>query len=390
MSQPTSGKAPLKQSIAVAFLLLILLAVTVALSSRLQSPNRDFIEYWSSSKLLVHHANPYDPAAVLKMEQSVGFQFSQALLMANPPSTLFVFAPLGYLPFGIAAAVWEMFLILAALGSIRLLQGYTLGRIPVVAFILASIVDCVLAGQSAIVVLLGVCLFIRLQKTRPYLAGLALTLAMLKPHLLSLFWLVLLLEIVRHRRFQIAAGAIAGLVAASVGILAWNPKIWSHYHGSLESVKLLKGAHPNIASGLRLLVPPHTLWLQFVPLAIGVPLSLWFWWRTRDRWEWHREGALLIAGAVLIAPYSFHVDQVLTLPAVLFCYPRAGKPMQGIFFLLNALAIYLIIRFSMLTSPATMWTSPVFMLWFIWVYRHQRLGSQRLPESAGELAVSQA
>ncbi|HKR28332.1 MAG TPA: glycosyltransferase family 87 protein [Acidobacteriaceae bacterium] len=385
------GRSPIKTAIAAAFLLLVLFGVTVALSSQLQSPNRDFVEYWSSAKLLARHANPYDLKAVLRLEHSVGFQFKGILLMPNPPSSLFIFAPLGYLPYGLAAAVWQMFLLLSAIASIWLLQPWVPGRIPIVAFFLASVVDCFVAGQCTIVVLLGICLFIRLRALHPYAAGLALTLTVLKPHLLSLFWPILLLEILRTRQFQIAAGAVAGVVIASISALAWDPHVWADYRHSLQGQNLfLRAPLPNLSNGLRLLIWPHSIWLQFIPLALGVPLALWFWWRKREHWEWHREGALVIAGAVLVSPYSFHIDQVLFLPAILYCYPRTNKAMQGIFFVLNGLAIFLILRYPMLTSLASIWTAPVWMAWCSYIYWQRRHGAEAKPEPAAELAASRA
>ena len=390
MTQRTGGNSPLKTSVGVAFLLLLLFGVTIALSSQLQSPNRDFMEYWTSAKLLAQHADPYDPAAILRIEKSQGFGFDHPLVMANPPTSLILFAPLGYLPYGLAAAVWEMVLLLAVLGSIRLLQGYAFGRIPIVVFFLAAVIDCVLAGQSTILVLLGISLFIRLEKVHPFWAGLALTLGVLKPHLLSLFWLVLLIEVVRHRRFRILAGGIAGFLGCCVASVILRPHVWSDYRHDLPMGDLLLMQRPNVGTALRMYVWPHALWLQFVPLAIGVPLALWFWWTTRQRWQWHREGALVVAGAVLASPYSFHVDQVLFVPAVLFCYARAAKIMQGVFFVLNALALFLILKFSMLTSMATLWTAPVFVAWFALVYRQQKAGAGPLREPAPELTASPA
>ncbi|HLJ75978.1 MAG TPA: glycosyltransferase family 87 protein [Acidobacteriaceae bacterium] len=387
----TPGNNRIKNSIAVAFLLLVLFGVTVALSSQLQSPNRDFVEYWSSAKLLAQHANPYDLQAVQRLEHTAGSRFNGILVMPNPPSSLFVFAPLGYLPFGLAAAVWQMILLLAAVGSIWLLQPWVPGRVPIVAFFLASVVDCFLAGQCTIVVLFGICLFIRLRASQPWVAGLALTLTVLKPHLLSLFWPILLLEILRTRQFQVAAGAIAGVALASVSALAWDPHIWADYRNSLHGQNLfLRAPLPNLPNGLRLLIWPHSVWLQFIPLALGVPLALWFWWRNRDRWEWHREGALVIAGAVLVSPYSFHIDQVLFLPAILYCYPRTNKAMQGIFWVLNGLAIFLILRYPMLTSLASIWTGPAWMAWCSFIYWRRRRGREAKPAPAGELAVSRA
>jgi hypothetical protein len=283
-----------------------------------------------------------------------------------------------------------MFLLLAMLASIRLLQRFVPGRVPIVVFFLAAVIDCLLAGQCTIIVLLGLALFIRLEEDHPYLAGLSLTLTVLKPHLLTLFWLVLLFEIVRHRRFRILAGGVTGFIVSSLFPLLFNPRIWADYRHDMSVGGLLLQQRPNLGTALRFLVPPHSLWIQFIPLAVGVPLGLWFWWRKRDEWAWHREGALIIAGALLASPYYFHIDQVLFVPAVLYCYTRTSTILQGVYFVLNALAVFLILKFSMLTSMATVWTAPVFVAWFAYVYRQQRFGRNPMREPAGELATSRS
>src|SRR5690242_18599370 len=54
----------------------------------------DYISYWAAGKLLIHHANPYSPAAALALEKAEGFK--GFMVMLNPPWALFLAAPLGF------------------------------------------------------------------------------------------------------------------------------------------------------------------------------------------------------------------------------------------------------------------------------------------------------
>ena len=60
--------------------------------------SRDFVVYWATGQQLVHHANPYDRDALLKIEHSSGLSPKiGAMFMRNPPSTLPMVYPLGFL-----------------------------------------------------------------------------------------------------------------------------------------------------------------------------------------------------------------------------------------------------------------------------------------------------
>jgi len=49
---------------------------------------RDFVEYWSASRLLLNGGNPYAPDELLQLQRSVGWGSGTALIMWNPPWTL--------------------------------------------------------------------------------------------------------------------------------------------------------------------------------------------------------------------------------------------------------------------------------------------------------------
>ena len=291
-------------------------------------------------------------------------------------------APLGWLSVWTAAIVWEMVSIAAALLSIWLLQVYSPGKIPLIAFFFAPVADCVLAGQTTILVLLGVCLFIRFQDSRPFAAGVALVLTLLKPHLLVLFWPVLLLEVLRRRNFRVLGGGVCGVLAASAIATVLDVRIWSQYLNSVRAEHIENQFFPNISCGLRLLIAPHALWPQLVPSAVGVAIALWFLWRTRETWEWPREGALLIAGSALVSPYSFLVDQVLFLPAVLYCYPRTTEGFRWVLVGVNAAAFVLMLKVPAMSSPVTMWVAPAMMIWCFFIYRQENNGIFNLPDAA--------
>jgi hypothetical protein len=383
---PTSRQAR-KISLPTILALSVVIAISIgllALTARSQSTNRDFISYWAGAKLLVTHGNPYDAASVLPLENGAGNNFARPLVMRNTPATMFLMAPLGWFSVWTAATVWEAALIIAALLSIRLLQPFSVGKIPFIAYCFAPIVDCFLAGQTTIFVLLGVCLFIRLQARRPFYAGAALLLTLLKPHLLFLFWPILVLEIIRRRQWLIIAGGLCAVSIASAVSTAIDPRIWSQYMASVRAEHIEMQYFPNLAVALRILIAPNHLWPQLLPAAIGVVIALALWARSRTHWEWHRQGAMLIAASALVSPYSFLVDQVLFLPAVLFCYPRTTNSLRIIFLLINAAAFVLMLRVPDMSSPVTVWVAPAMMLWCWWIYRQQKVDAAPAVLSAAQ------
>lgn len=364
--EPASGGRKATTAVALVLLLAVCGSMLV-LTARTLSANRDFISYWAAARLLATHGNPYDAAEVLPLENGVGNTYTRPLVMRNTPATMFLVAPLGWLSEEKAAIAWEMALIAAALVSIRLLQPFCPGKIPLILYFFAPVVDCFLAGQTTILVLLGICLFIRYQERRPWAAGLGLVLTLLKPHLLMLFWPVLLLDFLRRRKFGVLGWAMVGGVVASLLPLVLDAHIWTQYLSSVRAEQIEYQYFPNLACELRVLVAPRAVWLQLVPAAVGVGAALLLWWRARERWAWERQGTLLIAASALLSPYSFLVDQVLFLPAALVFYPRAARGMQGLFIAMNAAAWVLMLKVPEMTSPVTMWFAPALMLWCWWI-----------------------
>ncbi|MGC8549014.1 MAG: glycosyltransferase family 87 protein [Acidobacteriaceae bacterium] len=362
---------PLWKTIVVIVGVILLVAACLAIRGlllRSDAASRDFISYWSSAKLLAAHHNPYDRAAIFRLEMSQQAHFAKPLVMRNPPWALFLVMPLGWVSLSTAALLWMVLIIVCALGAIQLMRRPGAGEVPLTLLLFAPTVICAGAEQTSIFTLLGVVLFLRWQKSRPFAAGLALLPAMLKPHLLVLFWVVLVLEMWRRREWRLVAGGVFGMLVANAVALVFDPRVWQDYLKAMKAEQLGAVYCPNVSDSLRLLIAPNAVWMEALPTVAGIAVAVWYWRRWRGRWDWWRQGAMLIALSVLTAPYAWPFDQVLFLPAMMSTL--AAVPKRAFYLLgaanLAALAIY--IRHPFLETPVYVWMAPVWMAWCIYAY----------------------
>ena len=125
--------------------------------------SRDFVVYWATGQQLAHHANPYDRDALLLIERGAGLPAKiGAMFMRNPPSTLPLVYPLGFLGLRVASIVWSLVLLACLVVSVYLMW-QLLGRRKGIRYWLglsfAPALVCLLNGQSALFALLGLALF---------------------------------------------------------------------------------------------------------------------------------------------------------------------------------------------------------------------------------------
>jgi hypothetical protein len=252
------------------------------------------------------------------------------------------------------------------------------------AFLFAPVLACEMAGQISIFLLLGAALFFRLERKHPFAAGLALTLLLLKPHLFLPFWAVLLLAIWHRRQFRMLAGVAAGLAPAIGFSLHSDPHVWSHYLSAARGEHIATQYFPNIACALRAAIPSKPLWLQLLPALLCAGWAGWLWMRHREHWDWREHGSLILAASVLTAPYSWAVDQVLFLPAILSGFLLASKQKALLLSAVNLIAAVVVFREASLSSPASLWMAPTWMIWCLWA---RMAGNQ---DTAAEPAIQPA
>ena len=225
---------------------------------------------------------------------------------------------------------------------------------------------CVILGQTSIFLLLGLALFLRLHKTRPFVAGAALWFCTLKPHLFLPFVLVLLVWIVVSRSYRILLGGLAAFAAGAAVTTCIDPAAWSQYAYYMRTSVVTHEFTPCLGDVLRDSIHPSAEWLAFVPCMVACVWALAWFWPRRHAWDWLENGNLLMLVSLLVAPFGWIFDQTLAIPAVLFAVSR--KPSRIWMFALAL--IYLLIEFQIgfhveLHSRAFLWIAPAWIVWYL-------------------------
>jgi hypothetical protein len=340
----------------------------------------DVVSFWAAGRQIVRHANPYDSAAILQIERSVGFsQSASVLIMRNPPSALCLVIPLGLFGLAAGALLWSLLLLAALVLSVHLLwlmHGRPCNKLQYLGYTFAPALLCILGGQTALFALLGLVLFLRYHQSRPFAAGLALWFCALKPHLFLPFAAALLLWIVLHRAYHILAGALLSVAASS--LVAWrlDPAVWTQYAQMMHSSGIKEEFIPCLSVALRYALHKQTLALQFLPALIACLWAIHYFWKRRDRWDWMQHGALLMLVSILAGPYSWITDQSLLVPALLVgAYRATTRAQLGVLALASTVIEITPLSGKSLHSAVYLWTTPFWLAWFLYVSAQARAQS---------------
>jgi Glycosyltransferase family 87 len=353
------------------------LFVTLVYSLSLTDKNaseRDYIQYWAAEQQLAHGQNPYDVAAIYRLEQTRGREEDFPMVTPSPPIAFFLAAFLGYVSAKTGLVLWlVMMLGCAALSMLLLwlLHGRPASRWHVLVFGFPPTLSCLMAGQLGIFFLLEVTAFLYWRRTRPWLAGAALVLCALKPHLFLPVLVVLLLQSAIERDFRVPGGFIAALAVCCGLTLAMDRQIWTQYGAMLRSARLMDLFIPTLGVGLRFLVDRSARWIEFVPEACACAWAAWYFWSRRARWQWTREGLLVLMVSVACAPYAWFTDEAILFPAVLAGIYAAEKSTRAwvLLGLITAGCLVGVSREVQLPSAFYLWTAPAWMAWYLYATR---------------------
>jgi hypothetical protein len=332
---------------------------------------RDFISYWAAGHQLVRGANPYDGVAVERLERSAGYGLSYRLIMRNPPAALFLALPLGFAGPNTALVLWLLALVASLVASIRMLwtlHGRPDNRLHLLGYCFAPLMECLMAGQLGIFLLLGIVLFLYFHRSRPFLAGAALLLCASKPHLFLLFGLVLLLWIVLNKAYRILAGFCGALLASCALVFYFDPQAWGQYWRMMRASGIMEEIVPTLSEIFRLLLDRNAVWLQFLPQGAGGLWALWYFWTRRRRWSWMDQGLLLLLASVMCSPYALLTDEAVLLPAVLagiYCADRSGRSLLP-FGLAAGVAMIEVFAEIPMTTVYYLWTTPAWLAWYLY------------------------
>jgi hypothetical protein len=343
---------------------------------------RDFIAYWTAGQQLVHGANPYDTTEALRVERTAGYEGDSPNYMRNPPVAFFLALPLGFVSAQIGTILWLLVLMICLLASIRMLwilHGCPNNRVHLLGYLFAPVLACLMAGQFGIFLLFGITLFLRYYQSRPFLAGSAMLLCALKPHLFLPFGIVLLAWILCQKAYRILAGVLAALLASCTLSYCVDSHAWSQYAQMMRTAEIQYLFIPNLSVVFRLLVHRDSVWLQFLPAVAGSAWALYYFWTRRARWSWTSHGLLLLIVSVACAPYAWFTDEAVLLPAVLAAVYRADELDLSLlpFGLLSGAALIEVLTSVQITTPFYLWTVPAWLAWYLYAMRSRTTSNIR-------------
>jgi hypothetical protein len=347
--------------------------------------NKDFLQYWTAEQLLAHGGNPYDFAATLKVERSVGFKEYPPLITLSPPVGFFFALPLGWVK-PMTGLTWWMLLLfacmLASVWVVWLAMGKPQSRWHLIGIFFPPVLRCVIAGQLGIFFLIEIALFLYLQKSRPFWAGAALVMCTLKPHLFLPCFLVMLLWSVAKREFRMLGGFFIALGVSCSLTLLLDPHIWSQYQAMMHTSSIMNQFLPTLGVWIRFLIDPKAKWIEFIPEVGACVWAAWYFFAQRDRWDWLDQGLLVIVVSVACSPYSWYTDQALLLPAVVIGLAESERSIKSLALFAAIAGIGLIAMMAniLLTSGFFVWTAPAWLLWYVYA-RHERGERQLLAVS---------
>ena len=169
----------------------------------------DFIEYWSAYSVLVAGGNPYDPQAMLAVQQGLGSNVSSPLMMWLPPWALLLLFPILPFDFQDSATIWLLCNVFFAIGAGTLsVAAFSSSKVHIISGAIAGIVFmptimCMELGQISLFLAFGTSLLLwSLEKKSAPLVGLSLCLLGLKPHLFLLIFLFVVWNCIQEGWFQ--------------------------------------------------------------------------------------------------------------------------------------------------------------------------------------------
>ena len=332
---------------------------------------RDFIVYWATGRQLVQHGNPYDPQALNRIERDAGFRGPGSYYMRNTPWALPLAYPLGYFSPTTSALPWSLLMLGLLIASVRILwklfgSAAANAHLAWLGYCFPPALDCVILGQTSILMLFGLSLFLRLHKSRPFAAGAALWLCTLKPHLFLPYALVLLIWIFVSRSYRILSGAAAAFAVGAAITSLVDPAAWSQYIYYMRTSVITREFTPCLGDLLRDRINPSAEWIAFIPAILGGIWALFYFWPRRHAWDWLEHGSPLLLVSLLVAPFGWIFDQSVALPAILFAVSRnLSQTMLSLLALIYVLIEVQIVSPFGLHSALYLWIAPAWLVWYL-------------------------
>lgn len=354
--------------------IVFLFAITISDSD---VAGRDYIQYWAAGRQVLHLANPYDPDAILKLEQSAGPGRTEVELSGSPPLVLLLATPIAVFSAKVGLIVWSAVLFASLCASIAILwslHGSPNTLLYLFGFLFAPVLACLQCGQISILFLLCILAFLYFLDSRPWLAGALLVPLTLKPHLFLPFAVALMLWAGSRRSWRFLAGSAVALGVSLAVVFRLDPHAWAQYLQMMRTQGPMDDFVPTLSNALQRSLSPGAAWLRFVPDAAACIWAGWYFYTRRKSWRWMDQGWVVLLVSFVCAPYGFFFDESVLLPAVLTGLLRARQSGRSVWPIAIAATAALVecLRMVRVTSLYYLWTAPAWLLWYLYATRQHQ------------------
>jgi hypothetical protein len=350
----------------------------------------DFRAYWSAAKLLAQSENFADADLLLQTEAAhTEWQEDWAVITWNPPWLLAILLPYTAVSFTRATWLWLLTNItLVFTGSVllwRTLAEQTSSQrrshlAPFVGLLFLPTMITLLMGQVNTLVFIGLAGFLFFAKRgQLFMAGLCLVLTLVKPHLVYLTLPVIFLHLLWTRRdYRILAGLAVGITSLTAIVFALRPSFLTDYTQTVSQGSLLAWETPTL--GGILAYSFGWQWAKLMGLII-LPITIWLWWRYREKIDLTRWVIATLLISVITAPFGWGYDVIVLLLPLLqifiwitegrFSWPEAIG-WAALLIGMNVAAIYQ--RTFDITELQTYWIPiALAIIYFLADYRQKKL-----------------
>jgi hypothetical protein len=370
------GPSSRRSSGLILLVTLAVLAIGLAVAN-IRWPFEDFVEYWAAGRLNAAGSNPYDPAAMLREQQRIGWTDSAPVMMYNPPWTLALVMPMGDVEFRRARSIWlplQLFLTLWSASRLWILYGGApehTTRAWFLALLWSPTILALRFGQLSPVILIGLVGFLWcVLRRHDFAAGALFSLTGVKPQLVALVWVPFALWVLAERKWMVLAGIVTCLAGATIAAISTNPRVFAQYlHLMASAPPTLTFESPNIATVLRVFSRTRGSWPQYVPTALGAAAVVWLWHRRRDAWDWRREMPGLVLISCLLTSYGgwafdliVLLVPIVALAAMLARIPRRSLAVIGGVAFLAVSSLAFGMHAARVPQAAFVWMTPAVAL----------------------------
>ncbi len=294
----------------------------------------DFLSFWTSGRMLVAGATPYDAAAHIAAQRAFFAQDGYVAFFYPPPFLLACY-PLGLLPYFPALGAWLTVTGAAYFAAVRLWQRTYLTARP--AWLLMAAFPptwlTITHGQTAFLAAALIGAGALLVPRRPWLAGCLIGLAIFKPQ----YGLLLPVVLFATGQWRVIMGAAgSALMLGAVTALLYGPEVWLDWYAvtseagnTVTNNAVGYGKMVSVTAGAMLLGVPAaaaTALQVLTSLSVAGVLFVAGWRRGYTP----ALAAAMLVGTPLVTPFVLDYDLTLIGFALIWLASREHRPWERI------------------------------------------------------------